>query len=113
MLPDRRSALRWQCQDAPAAAWLRLPTPQPTGEAVQVYSGVAAGVSPAVEPSILPGGTSSRILQMSPGIFSSPNDRAFFPAAGCRPLRQPGLPPLRRGLPSTAVPLLFGTVIKS
>jgi len=57
---------------------------------VYVFSVVAAGVSPAVEPGILPAGTSPRIPERSPN-----NRGVLFRAARCRPLRQPGWPPLR------------------
>src|SRR6266480_4937891 len=46
---------------------------------------VAAGVSPALEPGILPGGTSLCILQIVLLVCSSPNNRAFFPGGKMPP----------------------------
>ena len=48
---------------------------------------IAAGILPAVEPGILPGGN----VGVSPSI---PRPEMSFRAARCRPLRQPGWPPL-------------------
>jgi len=60
-----------------------------------VTRGVAAGVSPALEPGILPGGTSQCSPQSVRLFANSRKTGRSFRAASCRPLRQPGWPPLR------------------
>jgi len=50
-----------------------------------VFSGVAAGVSPAVEPGILPGGKTLFQPQPPRKFRVSPKSRAFFPGGGMPP----------------------------
>ena len=60
-----------------------------------VGNSVAAGILPAVEPGVAPGGWDARHAEAADGPVSLRNVPPFFPGGGRAPLRQAGRPALQ------------------